>query len=283
VPAQLACVGIESDDAGGIEVHVSSLAGACGDAIGIIEIRGGVAGSPVDQVEIGIVGSREPGRTATEAPAIPFPGFITFLTGSGHHVPAPGDASGFGVERGEIAAMRLIAAVASDDDLVLDDERRGEVVAAALLGIVDADLPSLLAGFLIERDQEIVPGAEDNLAIAERYSAVLDEIGVTARDARARGRVAILPDHASLGRVERENARAGGDEVQDAIGHDRCGAKVLRIIAGLENPRREQILDVRSVDLVERAIAPGELGATVVGPVCAGDAGILSGQRQHSQ
>ena len=83
--------------------------------------------------------------------------------------------------------MRLIAAVAADDDLVLDDERRGGDVAAALLGIVDADLPDLAAGFLIERDHEIVLGAEDDFAVADRDPAILDEIGMAARDARDEG------------------------------------------------------------------------------------------------
>ena len=198
VPAQLAGVGIQRDHAGGVEIHVLGLVGSRGYPIGIVEIRCGVAGSPVDQVEFGIERAGEPGRSAPVAPTVSLPGFIALFTRSGHDVPAPGDTTSLRVERGEIAAMRLIATVATHDDLVLDNERRGEVIAATLLGIVDADFPHLFAGFLIERDHEVIPGTEDDFAVADRDPAVLDEIGVTTGNPWTGGRIAVLPDQFPL-------------------------------------------------------------------------------------
>ena len=48
IPAQLACVGVERNDARGIEIHVLSLVDAGGNAIAVVEIGRGVPGAPVD-------------------------------------------------------------------------------------------------------------------------------------------------------------------------------------------------------------------------------------------
>ena len=67
--------------------------------------------------------------------------------------------------------MRLIAAIAADDHLILHQERSGRDVASALPGIVHADFPYLAAGLLIERYQEIVFRAEENFTVADRDDA----------------------------------------------------------------------------------------------------------------
>src|SRR5262249_39590687 len=59
------------------------------------------------------------------------------------------------------------------------------------------------------------------------------------------------------------------------IDHDGRGLQVLGVIAGLENPSGREGLDVGRVDLVERAVAPGELRATVMRPVRTGSAYVL--------
>src|SRR5262249_58809665 len=102
MPAEFAGVGFESDDAGGVEIRFFAFirgrrAGA------VVEIGGGVARAPIDQIQSGIVGACHPRRAASELPAIAFPGFVPFFAGAWDYIPAPSQTPGFGVERGEIA------------------------------------------------------------------------------------------------------------------------------------------------------------------------------------
>ena len=84
-----------------------------------------------------------------------------------------------------------------------------------------------------------------------------------------------MPDLAAGGGVEREDARAGGDDVHHAVDHDGRGLQVLGVVAGLKHPGGREDFDVGGVDLIERAVAPGELRAAVVRPVGARGSGIL--------
>src|SRR2546428_493273 len=56
IPVQLAGIGIERDDAVGVEIR--SLARFS------VEIRGRVADAPVDQIQVRIIRARQPGRAA---------------------------------------------------------------------------------------------------------------------------------------------------------------------------------------------------------------------------
>src|ERR1700730_17597229 len=95
-----------------------------------------------------------------------------------------------------------------------------------------------------------------------------------------------MPDHTPGGPVERENLKLRRNQVDDAIHNDRRCLEVVGIVAGLEDPGRDELLDVRGIDLIERAIAPGELSAAVRGPVGASGSGFLRpsrcGRRQEN-
>ena len=180
--------------------------------------------------------------------------------------------------------MRLIAAIAADDDLVLHDERRGSDVAAALFRIIDADFPDLAAALLIERDHEVVLRAKEDLAIADGDTAILDEIGMTAGNAGPGCGIPVLPDHAAGGRIERVDLSARRDEVHHTINNDGRGVEILRVVACLKDPGREEIPDVGGIDLIESTVAPRELRAAVVQPVGARRAVVLRVKRQcHKQ
>ena len=91
--------------------------------------------------------------------------------------------------------------------------------AAALPGILDVDLPDLLAGSLIERDQVIVGGPEKDAAAAYGQTAVLLSI---KRDGFRKGKT-ILPDEPAGGAIERKHPAIGSGEIEYAAGNDRRG------------------------------------------------------------
>src|ERR1700744_3730519 len=86
-PCELAGVGIEGDDAAGIGI----------DAGARLAIKDGcgVAGSPVDEVEFGIVGAGHPGHGAGGAVGRAY---------GRRAIPLPLRLAGLGVERAKIAA-----------------------------------------------------------------------------------------------------------------------------------------------------------------------------------
>ena len=136
--------------------------------------------------------------------------------------------------------MRGIAAGASDDELVFDDERRGRDIAAALARIVHGHLPVFDAGLLIECDDEIVGGAEEHFAIADGNAAILQERHPAGLSGPWRW-ILVVPEHAASGRIESEHLDAGRDQVHDAIDDDGRGLKIFRVIAGLELPDRHEL------------------------------------------
>ena len=96
--------------------------------------------------------------------------------------------------------------------------------------------------------------------------------------------ISILPDHAATRGVKRGDLGARRDEVHDAIDNDRRGVQVFGVVAGLEDPGRDEILDIGGVDLIESAVAPGEMGAAIVRPVGVRRAAVLGVEwRRHKQ
>ena len=69
VPTKLSRIGIDGNDRSGVQIvpltHIAE------------QIRTGIPGSPVEQVELRIVRSREPGRAAAMLPGIAGPGLTT--------------------------------------------------------------------------------------------------------------------------------------------------------------------------------------------------------------
>ena len=132
---------------------------------------------------------------------------------------------------------------------------------------------------MIERDQEVVIRAEEDFAIANRDTAILNHVGDAARDARTRRRIPVVPDQTARGGLEREHLGARRDQIHDTINNDRRGVQVLGIVAGLKDPRGSKIFHVARVDLIQSAIPPRKQRATVGKPVGAGRAAILSIER----
>src|SRR6202008_3556871 len=81
VPRDLAGGRLQRDDAGGVEIVAL--------AVLTIEIRGRVAGAPVDQVQLRIVGAVHPWRAPAVHPAVALPGVVAFLARPRNDVEPP--------------------------------------------------------------------------------------------------------------------------------------------------------------------------------------------------
>ena len=96
---------------------------------------------------------------------------------------------------------------------------------------------------MIQRDQEIVGGAEEYFAVAHRHAAILQERHA-ARLSRPGRRIFVVPQHVAGGRIEREHLDARRDQVHDAIHDDGRGLQILGVVAGLEHPDGHEIFHV---------------------------------------
>ena len=114
IPFELAGIGIERDEGVGVEIGAH--------AIAAVEIRRGIAGAPVDQIEVRIVGAGVPGGTAAQLPGIARPCFGAGLAGRGNRVEAPDQLAGLGVEGVEIAAVGDFASGDAGDDFILHED-----------------------------------------------------------------------------------------------------------------------------------------------------------------
>src|SRR5271155_4018752 len=98
-----------------------------------------------------------------------------------------------------------------------------------------------------------------------RHATIL----LTVSQGRAEREV-ILPNDTTARSVEGEHPRVRSGKIDDAVDNDRSGLQPVLIIAGLENPCRPKRFHIRSVDLVECAIAQSGVSAAVARPVFLG-------------
>src|SRR5207249_10512266 len=89
VSAQLSGVGVEGKHRGRVEVVAGPL---------VAHPLGAVAGPPVREVELGVVGAGDPDGHPARAPRVALPGLRPGLTGSGNGERLPRRAAGAGVE-----------------------------------------------------------------------------------------------------------------------------------------------------------------------------------------
>src|SRR5687768_13636104 len=81
VPGDLAGSGLERDDAIRIKIRALSCLS--------IEVGCGIADTPVDEIEVGIVGAGHPRGASSEFPAVPQPGLVPLFARPGDSVKAP--------------------------------------------------------------------------------------------------------------------------------------------------------------------------------------------------
>src|SRR5205814_7674027 len=112
------------------------LAGTCverdnGDAVQIVAtafvavpVWSWISNTPIGEIQIRIVGTRDPNRGAAMLPRVSVrrPGLVSGFTGPRNGVEAPNFLPGFGIVGGEKAADAVFAAGSSHNDFVFHDE-----------------------------------------------------------------------------------------------------------------------------------------------------------------
>ena len=177
-------------------------------------------------------------------------------------------ASRRGIERDlgvGIGAARP-AVAGADQHLVLHDQRAA-VVRALRFVVIGYDIPDLLAGFDIQRDNVHVDCAHDELVAADREAA-LGPIEAWQRGIIIRKIPGKAPEHGAGLRIQSINRLAEVPQEHDSVVNDRRGlidgpgARIHAVCPG-----NLEILHARAIDLVQRAVAPTVLCAPPVEPV----------------
>src|ERR1700722_9783441 len=149
MPFQFAGVGIEGNDAIGVQVVAGT--------DGAIEIGRRIAGAPEQRIQIGGVGSGHPGGAPAAFVVFSRPAFGAGFAGSGNGPEAPLLFSGFGVVGGHETAHAIVTAGGAGQNCVVNDQRSagGSVISVAV-GV--GRVPEQMAGAGIEAEQVGVVG-----------------------------------------------------------------------------------------------------------------------------
>jgi hypothetical protein len=155
---------------------------------------------------------------------------------------------------------------ASDDDLVAHDKgRHRDRFTRRIISVLD--LPDLVAGLRVERDDMVVERRHEQLAIGVGRAAV-DEIAAGHRNRVLIGVCVVLPlDLARTIEVDGvDDERLRRLEVEHAV-DDEWAAFVSAQDAGRDLPADLQILDVAPIDLIERRVAPASVVSRLHRPI----------------
>ncbi len=126
VPLEGAGLGIEREDAVGVEV----VAGA----VAVVGVGPGIAGGPEERVGGGIVGAGEPRGAAAGDGFFVAPGGDLVFAALGDGPATPEERAGIGVEGGDEPANALVGSGNTDEDGVVDDERRHGAAVMRIAG-----------------------------------------------------------------------------------------------------------------------------------------------------
>src|SRR5262249_17861913 len=113
----------------------------------------------------------------------------------------------------------------------------------------------LAAGFLVDGDEGVVERAGHHESVSDGDATILRTV---SRSAGRVARILVNPERLAGRTVDRVDPGVRGRDVDDAVDDDGSRLQSHLVVAGLEDPGRGELLHVGSVDLVERAIAPGE-------------------------
>src|SRR5262249_19220421 len=135
------------------------------------------------------------------------------------------------------------------------------------------------ASLLIERNEKVILRAEEDFAIADGDTTILNKVRVAPCNPGPRCRIPILPDHTAGSGIEREDLGTRRNQIHDAIDDDGRGVKIPGVVAGLKDPGWDGFFHVARVDLIQSAVPPRELRPAIMGPVGARWSVLLGVQR----
>ncbi len=243
VPLQSAGVGVEREDR--VRVQVVAL------PLVAVVIGTGVAGRPVQQARVRIVGACQPGSGTSMLECLADPCFGSRFA-AGRDRPEPPHAFAarrpVGIEKSAIA---FIAARHAGDHQIVDHERRAR--AAIVLAIVrHLGIPQKLSSDPVERDQVGVIGLEKDTIPENRHAAIDAARGIA--DQALRSRPGVVPDLTARARIERPDG-IDGRHVHQAVDDDWRDLKRAGRAWNLKGPFRREPRHIGDRDLVERAVA----------------------------
>jgi len=264
VRADLAALGVDRHDGVGVEVVAFAHAS--------IEVRAGVAGIEIKEVQLGVERGGGPAVPAAARPSLPVggPGLGPGLSRGRNHVAPPDALAGLELEGVGVTAHAELPSGAADDHHVLDDQRRHR---RALTGpyVAERLVPDALARLGVQREHVGVEGRDEHLPIGHGAAAI--DVAAAQRHV-VRGRVLAAPQLGSRPGVEGPYPSVPAGDVHDPVDDDRRRlervrrrARVHAHRAALERPRGSEAPDVAGVDLVDRAVALTVVGAVVREPV----------------
>src|SRR5262249_26144803 len=146
--------------------------------------RRGVAGVPVDEIQLWIIDAGRPRRRAAVFPRVARPCLVAWLAASGDRVCRPARGSCFGVEGFDEAADAELAAGDARQDHIFHHERRaGDAVS--LLPLDHLRLPLHMAVVAMERDKARVHRADEHQLAPKSDAAVVRAAAVDTLDVLA--------------------------------------------------------------------------------------------------
>src|SRR5580704_16390924 len=108
IPFEFSRVCVESEHRAAVEI----VAGAF-----VTTVAGrGIAGGPINEIQLRIVRTGDPGRCAAGLPRVASPGFVARLAGAGNGIESPGTLAGVGVIGIDEAAHAIFAARDTNDN-----------------------------------------------------------------------------------------------------------------------------------------------------------------------
>ena len=265
VPLELSGIGIDGEHGAGVKI-------VAGAEIAVV-VRPRIARSPIDEIQIRVIGAVVPGGGPAGLPRIAGPGSEAGLAGLRDGVEAPEMLAGGRVVGVEESGNAVLAASHSDDELIFDDQgcARGGV-ATGLGVVVHLGLPQLAAGLGVHGDHVHVERVHEQAISKYRQAAVHAPAAI---ECARRILMTVGPQDAAGERVERVNLVLRPGQVHDAVDDERRGLELL-LVPSLEQPLDVEVLDVLRRDLIEAAEAPAIVAVRIGEPV----SGLLIGLEQ---
>src|SRR5207244_1235173 len=123
-----------------------------------------VADAPIHRVQLRVIGTRDPGRTATELPGVAFPGVAARLIGAGYRVGPPQALARLRIPTiDEPARPELRAGNAGDDNSIRNVRRDRHRIT--FLDVGRFLTPQLLARLDVERNDVGVERGTEKSAV----------------------------------------------------------------------------------------------------------------------
>ena len=176
-----------------------------------------VADRPIQQIQLRVVRTGQPGRATAELPRIAGPRVVAELAGPGNRRKTPEPRAGRRIVRVDEAADPELAAGDAGDDLVLERQRRAGD-AESLHRIRHLDFPEQRAGAGVQRQERRVQRADEQAVAEDRHAAVERVDLVRVADLL---RALIAPDLAPGRGVQRDDDARRPARIHDAVDHER--------------------------------------------------------------